>query len=293
MDALAQPFGAGLGPWGQTLVIPALAALIVAAVVRAAGGRAQAALAAGLGLGAAQLAIAWAIGGAPRFPNPAAVDKLALATPAFALIAAGLLKRGRLEPRAIVPMAALIPVVWIAWPFLTDLTLARFGKAVLAFAIAGAIAYGLSRAEARVLPGIVAALAAGLGGVAVFGATFRMGQLSGGLAVGALVAPLGVLAAGGASGGLGAAVAGAPFRAAAAAGLSSAAAILVLFTPSEALALALLVPALFADDLARRLPGGGAAGAARHIPAVAAIALLSAGAAVLWAQATGGTPYYG
>lgn len=293
MEALSEPFGMGLGAWGQTLLIPGAAALIVAAAVRLAGGRAQAALAAGLGLGAAQLAIAWAIGGAPRFPNPAAVDKLALATPAFALIAAALLKRGRLEPKAIAPMAALVPVVWIAWPFLTDLTAMRAAKAVLALVVAGAVAHAVARAEARALPGIVACVAAGLGGIAVFGATFRMGQLMGGLAVGALTAPLGLLAAGGGWAAVGPALAGAPFRAAAATGLSSAAAILVLFTPSEALALAFLAPALFADDLARLLPGGANAPAARHIPTALAIAILSAAAAVLWAQAMGGVPYSG
>ncbi len=289
MDALTEPFGAGLGPLGQTLLIPALAAVLVAGLVRLAGGKPRAALAAALGLGAAQLAIAWAIGGMPRFVNPAAVDKLVLTTLAFGPIAAGMLRRGRMEPAAIPPIAALAPVIWIAWPVLLNLDLSMLLRVALAIGAGAMVALGLGRAEGRALPALIAITALGLAGVAVFGASYRMGQLLSGLAVGALAAPAAVMLAGGA----GAALVGAPFRAAAVAGLASGAAILLLFTASLPTALALLVPAVFAGEIARHLPGGEAAGGRRHALYSAGIAALSASAAVALAQATSAPPYSG
>lgn len=293
MDDLTAPFGAGLGPVAQSVLIPALAALVVAGAVRLGGGKARASLAAGLGIGAAQLAIAWAIGGMPKFVNPAAVDKLVLATLAFGPIAAGMLRRGRLEPRAITPIAALAPVVWIAWPLLVALDLSTIPRLIAAFAAGAAIAHGLGRAEGRGLPVLIALIAVGLAGVALFGATYRMAQLLSGLAVGALAAPLAVMLTGGAAGGIGAALVGAPYRAAAIAGLASGAAILLLFTVSPPVALALLLPALFAGDIARHLPGGDGAGARRQMTATLAVAAVSVGGAILLAWAGGGPLYNG
>lgn len=299
MEGLAEPFGGFLGPVGQTLLIPALAALVVAAGVRALGGRSRASLAAGLGLGAGLAAIAWALGGAPRLIQPAGVDKLVLATLAFPLIAFAMLRRGRLEPRAILPIAALAPVLWIGWPFLMTVSLDGLMRLAAALAAGGVLAYGLGRADGRALPGLTAILALGLAGLAVFGASLKMGQLMGGLAVGALAGPLGVFAAGALAGGgagavgagLGAALVGAPFRAAAVTGTAAGAAILLLFTAGAPLAAALLAPAALADDLAERLTG--AAGGTRRAVVAHAIAAGSAAAAVAYAFAVGGAPYTG
>jgi|GEM_PF-3675815 len=292
-ETLTEPFGAVLGPIGQTIVIPAVAALVVAALVRLVGGSGRAALAAALGLGAAQLAIAWAIGGMPRLANPAAVDKLVLATLAFGPLADAMMRRGRLEPRAIIPLAALAPAVWIAWPVLVSLEPAGIGRAVLAIAAAFVLAQGIGRAEGRALSAIVAFIALGLAGIGIYGASYSMGQLFAGLGVGAAVAPAAVALAGGAAGGAGAALVGAPFRAAAAAGLASGTAILLLFTASLPIALVFLIPAVFAGDLAQRLPGAGTRGA-RHMAVITiTIAALSAGAAIAVAMWHSGPLYLG
>lgn len=292
MDVTA-PFGAGLGPVGQSVLIPAIAALAVAGLVRLLGGKARAALAVALGLGAAQVAIAWAIGGMPKLVAPAAVDKLVLTTLAFGPLAAGMVRRGRLEPRAIAPIAALAPVIWIAWPLLVSLDPATLPRLALAILAAVAVAHGVGRAEGRGLPLLVALLAVGLAGVALFGATYRMAQLFSGLAVGALAAPLAVLLAGGAAGGIGAAVIGAPFRAAAIAGLASGAAILLLFTVGPPLAMALLLPAVLAGQLAPLLPGGRRTGSATATLMTLSLAALSVVGAVLLAWTTSEPLYLG
>lgn len=292
---MTEPFAGWLGPIAQTIFVPAIAAVLAAAAVRLALGRPGAALAAGLGLGAGELAIAWAIGGAPNVLSPAGVDKLVLVTLLFAPAAAAMIRFGKLEARAVFAIAAFAPVLWIAWPVLINPDFDVLWRTALAVLVAGAASVGLGRTERAALPTVIPMAAIGLAGIAYYGATYRMSQLLGGLTIGSIAAPGVVLLLGGigAAGGIARIMLGTPYRAAVVAGLSAGVAILVLYTVSPWFALVLLIPVFFASDLARALPRGPAMGQTRHLLISTGVALLSIAAAIGWAMRHGPEPYLG
>jgi hypothetical protein len=274
----------------DTALIPGLVAVFAAGLLWFIGGadRGYAAAAGAIGIGfiAGYLVIL----GPPPAPPAASTQKL------FYVVAVGvtlgvLLDLMRLPPgvmRALGGLAPLVIVGWFIWPRLLAIDWGHDGtmliKAVAFAAIAGAVLASLYRERgAAVEPGVMILVAAmGLAGLAFFGSSAVVAQLSGVVAASAAGLLLwnwpfsrhgfgaaGILGAGGALMGL--------------------TAILLFFSETNPMALAVLTCVFLAGPMAERLaPGRGGFARAMRPVALGAIAAIPALAAMGVAFLMGG-----
>jgi hypothetical protein len=284
-------------PVFQTVVAPFGLALLVVAAARLGGGAQRSDIVAGAGVALAILVGYALFEGIPRFPPPAAKQKL------FYLIALGAalglivdsLGRPAFIDRLVLLVFPAVCVIWLAWRQLsagpalseaTTLLLLWVGMAAALWRTAEAGNRGGSTAG----PVLVIVAALGIAGVAMLGRTMTLSLLSltiaaatGALAVWShLSAILGYAARGGAR----------TLLLPAAGGLAIICALLVLFTPTAsrmALIGILLVP--FTKPVARRIHLGSGAAERVLTPLVHGfVAALPALAAVGIAYVTSGGP---
>ncbi|MFT6581231.1 MAG: hypothetical protein ACJAU6_001664 [Alphaproteobacteria bacterium] len=274
----------------QTVLIPGVAAAFAAGLLWFVGGGDRGFAAASGAIGIGVLAAYLAVLGAPPAPPAAAMQKL------FYIVAGGTLLGILLDmlrapigmTRVLGALAPTIIIVWLAWRPLMGLDWGEdwmLALKVVAFAaIAGAILSSLYRDRgAAVESGVlVLVAAAGLAGLAFFGSSAVVAQMSGALAAasGGLLlwnwpfsrhgfAAAGVLGAGGA--------------------LVSLAAILLLFSETEPLALLVLAGVFVTGAAARRAaPGRGTFSRAARPVVLGVIAAIPALAALGVAFLAGG-----
>lgn len=130
-----------VNPAVQSLALPLLVALLVAGLLRLAGGRQKGTLLAAAGIGAGFLAGNLAVLGLPHWPPLAALQKLPYV--AAAGIVAGLVldlrQIGRKGRIIAVFAAALLVVGWVGWPVITS----GDGDEVVAFALLWLLSSGV------------------------------------------------------------------------------------------------------------------------------------------------------
>lgn len=277
------------GPFGQSAVFPFVASLLVALVMRLAGGPGRGALLAGVGIPVGWLLCYWLTFGMPPFLPPAALPKLAHV--GLAAVVLGFLldtrpvKRSTALTVAVLGLAGVL--VWLGWPPLQRAPMATAIALALCWVLGGLALFRLSL-------------------VAEDGAIAAAKLLAAGFGLALVVTLTGSAAYGQMAGGMAAAIAGyfllawlafsSPFGAAALFGgvvLMALAGMAMLFGNANPVALALLVLCFFGDPLAERLRFGSGGVAKLLVPVMhGLVALLPVVAAVLVSLLLGGRMPY-
>lgn len=277
------------GPFGQSALFPFVASLLVALVMRLAGGPGRGALLAGVGIPVGWLVCYWLTFGLPPFLPAAALQKLAHVGIAAAVLGFLLdtrpVKRSTALAVAVLGLASVL--VWLAWNPLMR-TPVGTGIALAVCWTLGSIALwrlSLVAEDGAVAAAKLLAAAFGLALVVTLTGSAAYGQMAGGMA--AAIAGYFVLAWLAFS---------SPFGSAALFGgvvLMALAGMAALFANANPIALALLVLCFFGDPLAARLRFGSGGVAKLLVPVMhGLVALLPVAAAVLVSLLLGGgLPY--
>ncbi|WP_086464924.1 hypothetical protein [Oceanibaculum nanhaiense] len=277
------------GPFGQSAFFPFIAALLVALVMRLAGGPGRGALLAGVGIPVGWLVCYWLTFGLPPFLPPAALPKLAHVGIAAAVLGFLLdtrpVKRSTALAVAVLGLAGVL--VWLGWSPLLRTPLGTGIALALCWALGGIALWRLTLVAEDGAVAAAKLLAAGFGLALVVTLTgsAAYGQMAGGMA--AAIAGYFVLAWLAFSSPFGAAALFAGVVLMALAGMAA------LFGNANPIALALLVLCFFGDPLAARLRFGSGGVAKLLVPVMHGLAaLLPVAAAVLVSLLLGGgLPY--